>query len=42
MFLNYFIFMLFVHLLMDYVIFALKNVKYYFNTKYSNNIITLC
>jgi len=44
MFLNYIIFMLFVHLLkiINYAIFTLKNVKYQFNTKYLNNIIILC
>jgi len=42
MFLNYIIFMLFVYLLINYVIFTLRNVKYPFNTKYPNNIITLC
>jgi len=41
MFLKYIIFMLFVHLLMNYVICTLRNVKYQFNTKYPNNIITL-
>jgi len=40
MFLNYV--MLFVKLLINYVTFALRNVKYQFNTKYINNIITLC
>jgi len=30
MFLNYIIFMLFVYLLINYVIFTPKNVKYYF------------
>jgi len=29
MFLNHIIFMLFVHLLINYVIFTLRNVKYY-------------
>jgi len=43
MFLNYIIFMLFVHLLINYVIFTLtRNIKYQFNTKYLNNVITLC
>jgi len=37
MFLKYVIFML-----LNYVIFTLRNVKYQFNTKYPNNIITLC
>jgi len=42
MFLNYIIFMLFVRLHINYVIFTLKNVKYQFNTKYpSNNYIML-
>jgi len=36
------IFMLFVYLLINYVIFTLKNIKYQFNTKYSNDITTLC
>jgi len=34
--------MLFVHLLINYVILTLRNVKYQFNAKYSNDIITLC
>jgi len=42
MFLQYIIFMLFIHLLINYIIFTLRNVKYQFNTIYSNNIITLC
>jgi len=42
MFLNYIIFMLFVYLFINYVSFTLRNVKYQFNTKYPNNIITLC
>jgi len=42
MFSNYIIFMLFIHLLINYIIFTLKNIKYHFNTKYPNNIITLC
>jgi len=33
--------MLFVQLFINYVIFTLRNIKYQFNTKYSNNIITL-
>jgi len=41
MFSNYIIFMLFIHLLINYVILTLRNVKYQFNTKYLNNIITL-
>jgi len=39
MFLNYI--MLFVQLLINYVIFTLRNVKYQFNTKYPNNIIIM-
>jgi len=31
MFLNYIIFMLLVHLLISYIIFTLRNVKYQFN-----------
>jgi len=42
MFLKHIIFMLFVHLFVNYVSFTLRNVKSQFNTKYSNNIITLC
>jgi len=42
MFSNYIIFKLFVHLFINYVIFTLRKVKYQFNTKYSNNKITLC
>jgi len=38
MFLNYIIFMLFVQLLINYVIFTSRNVKYQFNTKYPNNL----
>jgi len=34
--------MLFVQLFINYVIFTLGNVKYQFNPKYPNNIITLC
>jgi len=41
MFLNYIIFMLFVYLLINYVSFTLRNVKYQFNTKYPNNYIML-
>jgi len=37
MFLKYIIFMLFVHLFINCVIFTLRNVKYQFNTKYPNN-----
>jgi len=37
MFSNYIIVMLFVQLLINYVIFTLKNVKYQFITKYSDN-----
>jgi len=33
MFLNYIVFILFTQLLINYVIFTLKNVKYQFNTK---------
>jgi len=33
MFLNYIIFMLCVYLLINYVIFTLRNVKYQFNTE---------
>jgi len=32
--------MLFVHLLINYVIFTLRNVKYQYNTKYPNNIVS--
>jgi len=35
MFLKYIIFLLFVHLFINGVIFTLRNVKYQFNTKYS-------
>jgi len=41
MFLKYIIFMLFVHLLINYVICTLRNVKYQFNTKYPHNHIML-
>jgi len=42
MFLNYIIFMFYYfHLLLNYVIFTLRNVKYQFNTKYPNNYIML-
>jgi len=40
MFLKYIIFMLFVRI--NYVICTLRNVKYQFNTKCPNNMITLC
>jgi len=39
MFLNYIIFMIFVHLLLNYVSFTLRKVKYQFNTKHPNNYI---
>jgi len=34
--------MLFISLLINYVIFTLKNVKHQFDTKYPNNTITSC
>jgi len=42
MFLNYIIFMLFIYSFINYIILTLRNIKYQFHTKYSNNIITLC
>jgi len=40
MFLNYIIFV--ICSLINYIISTLRNVKYQFNTKYANDIITLC
>jgi len=40
-FLKYIIFVI-CSLIRNYVIFTLRDVKYQFNTKYPNDIITLC